>query len=69
MDYDATYVAPSKAADTFSAGSAAEFDSCPVWITGTTATAAAQVFTGGKIAATFTGNQDGDAINASFEGN
>lgn len=68
MDYNATYVAPSKAADTFSAGSAAEFDTQPVWVTGTTATAAAQVFTGGKIAATFTGNQSGDAINASFDG-
>lgn len=68
MDYDASYVAPSKAADTFNAGSAAEFDTQPVWVTGTTATAAAQVFTGGKIAATFTGNQTGDAINASFDG-
>lgn len=68
MDYDASYVAPSKAADTFNAGSAAEFNTQAVWVTGTTATAAAQVFTGGKIAATFTGNQSGDAIDADFSG-
>lgn len=68
MDYDASYVAPSKAADTFNAGSAAEFNTQAVWVTGTTATAAAQVFTGGKIAATFTGNQSGDAIDADFNG-
>ena len=68
MDYDASYVAPSKAADTFTAGSAAVFDTQPVWVTGTTATAAGQVFTGGKIGATFTGNQSGDAITASFDG-
>lgn len=68
MDYDAAYVAPSKAADTFNAGSAAEFNTQAVWVTGTTATAAAQVFTGGKIAATFTGNQSGDAIDADFSG-
>jgi len=41
MDYDASYVAPSKAADTFNAGSAAEFNTQAVWVTGTTATAAA----------------------------
>lgn len=68
MDYDATYVPSSKAADTFTAGSPATFDTQAVWITGTTATAAGQVFTGGKIAATFTGNQSGDAIDASFAG-
>ena len=68
MDYDASYVAPSKAADTFNAGSAAEFNTQAVWVTGTTAEAAAQVFTGGKIAATFTGNQFGDAIDAEFNG-
>lgn len=68
MDYDASYVAPSKAADTFNAGSAAEFNTQAVWINGTTATAAAQVFTGGKIAATFIGNQSGDAIDADFSG-
>lgn len=58
----------SKAADTFTAGSAAVFNTQPVWVTGTTATAAGQVFTGGKIGATFTGNQSGDAITASFDG-
>ena len=68
MDYDASYVAPSKAADTFSAGSAAEFNTQAVWVTGTTAQAEAQVFTGSKIAATFTGNQSGDAIDADFSG-
>ena len=68
MDYDATYTPGSKAADTFNAGSAPVFDTQAVWVTGTTATAAAQEFTGGKIAATFTGNQNGDAIDASFSG-
>lgn len=68
MDYDATYVAPSKAADTFNAGSAAEFNTQAVWTGYTAATAAAQTFTGGKIAATFTGNQSGDAIDANFSG-
>jgi len=68
MDYDASYVAPSKAADTFNAGSAAVFDNQTVWTGYTTATAAAQTFTGGTIAATFTGNQSGDAINANFSG-
>ena len=58
----------SKAADTFSAGSAATFDTQAVWVTGTTAEAAAQTFTGGKIAAVFTGNQSGDTITASFAG-
>lgn len=68
MDYDANYVAPSKAADTFNAGSAAEFDTQTVMTGVASATAAAQTFTGGKIAATFTGNQSGDAISASFAG-
>lgn len=68
MDYDASYVAPSKAADTFNAGSAAVFDTQTVMTGVASATAAAQVFTGGKIAATFTGNANGDAISASFSG-
>ena len=66
MDYDATYVAPSKAADTFDAGSAADFDVQTVWTGVTSATAAAQVFSGGKIAATFAGDQN--SINATFTG-
>ena len=68
MDYDAAYVAPSKAADTFNAGSAAEFDTQTVWTGYTAAEAAAQAFTGDKFKATFTGNQSGDAIDASFAG-
>lgn len=68
MDYDATYVAPSKAADNFSAGSAAEFDVQTVWTGYSAAEAAAQAFTGDKFKATFTGNQSGDAISASFSG-
>lgn len=68
MDYDAAYVAPSKAADSFSAGSAAEFDVQTVWTGYTAAEAAAQAFTGDKFKATFTGNQSGDAISASFAG-
>lgn len=58
----------SKAADTFSAGSAATFTTETVWTGVSAATAAAQTFEGGKIAATFTGNQSGDAINANFSG-
>lgn len=58
----------SKAADTFSAGSAATFETETVWTGVSAATAAAQTFTGGKVAATFTGNQSGDAISASFSG-
>ena len=58
----------SKVADTFSAGSAATFETETVWTGVSAATAAAQTFEGGKIAATFTGNQSGDAINASFAG-
>lgn len=66
MDYDATYVAPSKAADTFSAGSAAVFDTQSVMTGVASATAAAQVFTGGKVGATFTG--DTNSIDANFSG-
>ena len=66
MDYDATYVAPSKAADSFDAGSAAVFDTQTVWTGVSSATAAAQVFSGGKIAASFTGDQN--SINATFTG-
>ena len=66
MDYDATYVAPSKAADTFSAGSAAVFDTQSVMTGVASATAAAQVFTGGKVGATFTG--DTNNISANFSG-
>ena len=66
MDYDATYVAPSKAADTFSAGSAAVFDTQKVMTGVASATAAAQVFTGGKVGATFTG--DTNNISANFSG-
>lgn len=66
MDYDATYVAPSKAADTFSAGSAAVFDTQSVMTGVASATAAAQVFSGGKIGATFTG--DTNNISANFSG-
>ena len=66
MDYDATYVAPSKAADTFSAGSAAVFDTQSVMTGVASATAAAQVFTGGKVGATFTG--DTNNIDANFSG-
>lgn len=58
----------SKAADTFKAGSAATFETEKVWTGVSSATAAAQTFTGGKIAATFTGNKSGDAISASFSG-
>lgn len=58
----------SKAADTFSAGSAATFETETVWTGVSAATAAAQTFSGGKIAATFTGNQSGDTITASFSG-
>ena len=58
----------SKASDTFTAGSAAVFDTADVWTGYTAAEAAAQTFTGGKIGATFTGNQSGDAINATFAG-
>lgn len=58
----------SKASDTFTAGSAAVFDTADVWTGYTAAQAAAQTFTGGKIGATFTGNQSGDAINATFAG-
>lgn len=68
MDFDATYTPGSKAADTFSAGSAAEFDTQTVWTGYTAAEAAAQAFTGDKFKATFTGNQSGDSINASFAG-
>lgn len=68
MDYDATYTAGSKAADTFSAGSAAVFDTQSVWTGYTAAEAAAQAFTGDKFKATFTGNQSGDVINATFTG-
>lgn len=66
MDYDATYTAGSKAADTFTAGSAAVFDTQTVWTGYSAATAAAQTFTGDKFAATFTG--DTDNISASFSG-
>lgn len=58
----------SKIADTFDAGSAATFETETVWTGVSAATAAAQTFSGGKIAATFTGNQSGDAISASFQG-
>ncbi len=69
MSYSATYTPSSKAPDTFNAGSAAVFDTQSVWVTGTTAVADAQTFTGGKIAATFTGNPNGDAfVNATFTG-
>lgn len=68
MDFDATYTPGSKAADTFNAGSAAEFDTQTVWTGYTAAEAAAQAFTGDKFKATFTGNQSGDAIDASFAG-
>lgn len=68
MDYDATYTPGSKAADTFNAGSAAVFDTQTVWTGYTAAEAAAQAFTGDKFKATFTGNQSGDAIDASFSG-
>lgn len=66
MDYDATYTAGSKAADTFTAGSAAVFDTQTVWTGYSAATAAAQTFTGDKFAATFTG--DTDNISANFSG-
>lgn len=66
MDYDATYTPGSKAADTFTAGSAPTFDSQTVWTGYSAATAAAQTFTGDKFAATFTGNSD--TINADFSG-
>lgn len=55
MDYDATFVAPSKAADTFNPGSAAIFDNETVWTGVSEASAAAQTFTGQKIKATFSG--------------
>ena len=68
MDYDATFVAPTKTADTFNAGSAAVFDTQTVMTGVASATAAAQVFTGGKVGATFSGNASGDAISANFAG-
>lgn len=58
----------SKAADTFTAGSAAEFSDATVVGSIESATAAAQIFTGDKFAPSFTGNSEGDAISATFAG-
>ena len=58
----------SKDADSFSAGSAAEFNNATVIGSITKAEAAAQVFTGDTFAPSFAGNADGDAISASFTG-
>ena len=68
IDYNAEYTPGRKKADTFNPGSREEFNTTQVWVTGTSARAAAQEFTGNKISAIFTGNRSGDSINASFQG-